>query len=114
MQTQSRNIGLSIFYLSSLRCFLKLWMKEWKNYDKKMIFVTQNAFINGRNIMDGIISLNESKRMKQQGEVLQIDFEEAYDKVNWNFLFNNLRNRVLRTNEWNGLKWWLQEGILML
>jgi hypothetical protein len=46
----------------------------------------------GRYITDGVMLLQEvlreSKYKKQQGVVLKIDFEKAYDKVNWNFLFD--------------------------
>jgi hypothetical protein len=52
---------------------------------------SQYGFIKGRYIMDGVVSLNEIlhevKRKKQSGVVLKIDFEKAYDKVNWHFLY---------------------------
>lgn len=58
----------------------------------KLIEPCQNAFIKGRNIMNGVLSLNEILRearcCKQPGVVLKIDFEKAYDKVNWEFLFH--------------------------
>ena len=31
------------------------------------------------------------KHIKQSGVILKIDFEKAYDKVNWNFLLQSLR-----------------------
>jgi hypothetical protein len=41
--------------------------------------------------MDGVVSLNEIlhevKRKKQSGVVPKIDFEKAYDKVNWHFRY---------------------------
>jgi len=52
----------------------------------------------GRNIMSNVMSLHEilheTKRKKQLGIILKLDFEEAYDKVNWNFLFKCLEARV--------------------
>ncbi|XP_071680257.1 uncharacterized protein [Lolium perenne] len=58
----------------------------------KIIHLSQIAFIKGRYITDGVALLQEvlreSKFRKQQGVVLKIDFEKAYDKVNWNFLFD--------------------------
>jgi hypothetical protein len=32
--------------------------------------------------------LRDAKFRKQQGVILKIDFEKAYDKVNWDFLLN--------------------------
>jgi hypothetical protein len=56
----------------------------------KLISPCQTAFIKGRNMMDGVMSLHEilheAKRKKQQGVVLKLDFEKAYDKVDWNYL----------------------------
>jgi hypothetical protein len=56
----------------------------------KLISSCQTAFIKGRNIMDGVMSLHEilheAKRKKQQGIVLKLDFEKAYDKVDWEYL----------------------------
>jgi hypothetical protein len=52
----------------------------------------QNAFIRGRNIMDGVMSLHVifhqgKKKKKKQGVVFKIDFDKAYGKINWDFLF---------------------------
>jgi hypothetical protein len=57
----------------------------------KVISIYQYGFIKGRYIMDGVVSLNEIlhevKKKKQSGVILKIDFEKAYDKVNWQFLY---------------------------
>ena len=37
--------------------------------------------------------LHETKRRKEIGVTLKIDFEKAYDKVNWNMLFTCLEKR---------------------
>lgn len=37
--------------------------------------------------------LHETKRKKQVGVVIKLDFEKAYDKVNWRFLFQCLEAR---------------------
>src|SRR4051812_32625813 len=49
-----------------------------------------SAFIKGRFILDGILSLHEIlhdiKRRKCKAIVLKLDFEKAYDCVSWPFL----------------------------
>jgi len=60
----------------------------------KLILKTQSAFLKGRNIMNSVMALHEilheTKMNKEVGVVLKLDFEKAYDKVNWNFLFDCL------------------------
>ena len=50
-----------------------------------------------RDIMNGIMALHETlhetKRTKKVGIVLKLDFEKAYDKMCWGFLFDNLKIR---------------------
>jgi hypothetical protein len=59
-----------------------------------MISDLQYGFIKGRYIMDGVLSLHEIihevKQKKQNGVIFKVDFEKAYDKVNWKFLHNML------------------------
>ena len=64
---------------------------------EKLILVNQSAFMKGRHIMNGIMALHEilheTKRTKEVGLVLKLDFEKAYDKVCWEFLFSCLKIR---------------------
>ena len=52
----------------------------------KLILKTQSSFLKGRNIMNSVMALHEilheTKRNKEVGVVLKLDFEKAYDKVN--------------------------------
>ena len=63
----------------------------------KIINRCQTGFIKGRNILEGIMSLHEilhdTKIKKKDGLVLKLDFEKAYDKISWKFLFDCLRQR---------------------
>jgi hypothetical protein len=60
-----------------------------------VICPNKTAFINGRFILDGALALQEIihklKRKKLGGILLKINFEKAYDRVNWEFLVEVLR-----------------------
>lgn len=72
-------------------------------YADKLFSLHHNAFIKTRNIMDGILSLHEIMHhthvKKHVGVILKLDFEKAYDKVNWDFLLDCHRARGFN-NEW--------------
>jgi hypothetical protein len=62
---------------------------------QKIIRPSQIAFMRGRNIMDGAVILHEiiheMHRKKLNDVILKLDYEKAYDKVNWSFLQQTLR-----------------------
>ena len=66
-------------------------------YAKRLIDIAQFAFMQGRNIMNGVMALHEilheTKHRKEVGVVLKLDFEKAYDKVNWGFMIDRLKLR---------------------
>lgn len=72
-------------------------------FAEKLILREQTAFMKNRNIMSGIMALHEilheTKRRKEVGVVLKLDFEKAYDKVDWHFLFDCLERRGF-CNKW--------------
>ncbi|MCH85285.1 LINE-1 reverse transcriptase like, partial [Trifolium medium] len=49
-----------------------------------------SAFLSGRQILDGVVVLNEvidlAKRRKDKCLLFKVDFERVYDTVSWNFL----------------------------
>jgi hypothetical protein len=51
---------------------------------------SQTAFMQGRNILDGVVTLHETVHelhsKKLNGVLLKLDFKKAYDKVKWSFL----------------------------
>jgi len=55
---------------------------------------SQTAFIPGRYIMEGVVILHETihelHRKKQDGVILKLDFEKAYDKLQWPFINKSL------------------------
>jgi hypothetical protein len=56
----------------------------------KLISKNQSAFIKGRLLVDGVLTVNEvidlAKRTKKKCMIFKVDFEKAYDSVNWKFL----------------------------
>ncbi|CAJ2644735.1 unnamed protein product [Trifolium pratense] len=56
----------------------------------KVISTVQSAFLPNRQILDGVLVVNElidlAKRKKDKCLMFKVDFERAYDTVNWHFL----------------------------
>ncbi|GAU51623.1 hypothetical protein TSUD_414500 [Trifolium subterraneum] len=56
----------------------------------KLISPCQSAFLPGRQILDGVVVLNEvidlAKRRKDTCMLFKVDFERAYDTISWNYL----------------------------
>jgi hypothetical protein len=79
----------------SFKIFTKVLANRFTSVANRIIRPTQTAFLPGRYIMEGVVVLHETlheiKRKKLDGIILKIDFEKAYDKVNWNFLQQSLR-----------------------
>jgi hypothetical protein len=67
---------------------------------------SQTAFMQGRNILDGVATLHETVHelhsKKLNGVILKLDFEKAYDKVKWSFLQQTLRMKGF-SDEWRAL-----------
>lgn len=60
----------------------------------RIIHKSQTAFLKGRNIMNSVLALHEilheTKIKRKVGVVLNLDFEKAYDNVDWDFLIQCL------------------------
>jgi hypothetical protein len=67
---------------------------------------SQTAFMQGRNILDGVVVLHEAVHelhsKKLSGIILKLDFEKAYDKVKWSFLQQTLKMKGF-SEEWRAL-----------
>jgi hypothetical protein len=79
----------------SFKSFTKVMENRVALVAQKVIKPSQTAFMTGRNIMEGMVilheTLHEMHRKKLDGVILKLDFEKAYDKVNWSFLQQALR-----------------------
>jgi hypothetical protein len=56
----------------------------------RLVASTQSAFLKGRQLVDGVVVVNEvvdlAKRTGRSCLIFKVDFEKAYDSVEWSFL----------------------------
>jgi hypothetical protein len=93
--------------ISLLGCLYKLVAKVLTACLAKVIGVlipnTQSTFIKGRQLVDGVVVVNKvidfAKKLKKECLIFKVDFEKAYDSVDWGFLDYMLR-RVGFGDKW--------------
>ncbi|PNY11183.1 cysteine-rich receptor-like protein kinase [Trifolium pratense] len=99
--------SISDFRPISLLGFLyKLIAKVLEKILAKVIdsFFTSNqlAFIKGRNLVDSVLVVNEvlemAKKSRRDCLIFKVDFEKAYDSVDWDFLEYMLHRSVFAKN----------------
>jgi hypothetical protein len=79
------------------KIFTKVLTRRLTPFADKLISKSQTTFILGRYILEGIITLHEIlhelRIKKTKGVILKLDFEKAYGKVHWSFLFEVLKQK---------------------
>jgi hypothetical protein len=74
----------------SFKIFTKVATLRLNTVADHVVRSSQTAFMHGRNILDGVVTLHETihelHSKKLNGVILKLDFEKAYDKVKWSFL----------------------------
>ena len=78
----------------------KILVKVLANRLKKVlglvVSTSQNAFVEGRQILDAALIANEGVysliRRKEKGLLCKFDIEKAYDHLNWDFLLQVMEN----------------------
>jgi Reverse transcriptase (RNA-dependent DNA polymerase) len=87
--------------ISLVDCCFKILSKVLTNrlapFMHSLVDQSQSTFIKGRYILDNVLAANEiihaTKQAKHSGVVLKVDFEKAYDRVNWDFIREILLSR---------------------
>jgi len=80
--------------ISLLGCLYKLLAKvlarRMVGVMNSIISSNQSAFLKGRNLVDRVMVIGElvdyAKKAKRKCLILKVDFEKAYDSVDWSFL----------------------------
>jgi hypothetical protein len=91
----------------SFKIFTKVGTNRVTKVAHLVVRPTQTTFMPGRHILEDVLVLHELHHKKLDGVLLKIDFEKAYDKVNWDFLRQAMRMKGFDT------KWyrWVQEFV---
>ena len=73
---------------SLYKLIAKVLASRLKKVMHKLINKAQNAFVEGRQIMDASLMANEvidtMLKRKEKGVLCKLDIEKAYDQINWN------------------------------
>ncbi|WJX24305.1 hypothetical protein P8452_13428 [Trifolium repens] len=93
--------------ISLLGCLYKMVAKILASRLAKVmggvIPITQSAFLKGRQLVEGVVVVNEvidyAKKTRKECLIFKVDFEKAYDSVDWGFLDYMLR-RFGFNNKW--------------
>ena len=83
----------------------KMLANRFKKVVGKVVSSTQNAFVEGRQILDTALIANEAidsmLKRNESGVLCKLDIEKAYDHLNWNFLLLVLQ-RMGFGEKWTG------------
>ena len=87
----------------------KVLANKIKRVMGKVISKCQNAFVEGRQILDAVLIANEivdlTLRRKKCGLVGKLDIEKAYDSISWEFLYQAMGRMGFGDRWLSWIKW---------
>ena len=87
----------------------KVLANRIKRVMDKVISKSQNAFVEGRRILDAVLIANEivdsTMRRKESGLVCKLDIEKAYDSIKWDFLLQVMGRMGFESRWLSWIKW---------
>ncbi|KAJ9690749.1 hypothetical protein PVL29_013085 [Vitis rotundifolia] len=94
---------------SLYKLFAKVLTNRLKKVVGKVVSTTQNAFVEGGQILDAALIANEVVdsllERKESGVLCKLDLEKAYDCINWDFLLSVMQKMGFG-EKWAGwIKW---------
>lgn len=82
---------------NSFKIFSKILTLRLSTIVQRIVAPSQSTFIKGRYILESVVVAHEIvhsiNMSREQGVVLKLDYEKAYDRVSWTFLFDMLESR---------------------
>jgi hypothetical protein len=98
----------------SFKIFAKACTNRLGKIADRLISPNQTAFIKGRFILESVVSAHEIihdvHKKNEQGVVLKLDYEKAYDRVDWSFLDKMLMQRGFSQSWCNKIRSLVQGG----
>ena len=80
---------------SSIKILMKVLATRLSGHMKSLVSDTQSGFIKGRQSSESILVVKEVahslQKNKCKGVILKLDFEKAFDTINWDFLMDTMR-----------------------
>jgi hypothetical protein len=105
-RTLKKYIPISLINYN-LKIFSKVLNNRIEALCGRLLAPNQTAFVRGRFILASVISAHkiipDVVKKKQKGMILKLDYEKAYDRVDWNFLREMMSSRALVKNRSIGL-----------
>ena len=91
---------------SLYKLIVKVLANRLKKVMNRLVNKAQNAFVEGRQILDASLIANEMidsmVKGKERGVLCKLDIEKAYDQINWKFLISVLQKWGLGANGLSG------------
>lgn len=104
--------------IALLKCVIKIFSKILATYLaphlQEMIGDTQTGFFARRSALDGVAIVQEMihhcRKTDREGYLVKLDFEKAYDKVDWECILETLSNRGFSPKWIKWISFWLNSA----